>query len=185
MLRAVATVPADVEGLEHARKDAPSVTAEGESLQEPIEGVLIRRPPTHADERGSICEVYDLRWAFTDDPLVYVYHVTIRPGQVKGWVLHREQNDRLFAYGGTLRIVLYDARTDSASFGRLNVLHVGGHDRALISIPAGVWHAVQNVGHDEAAFINLPSQPYRHEDPDKYRLPLDNDVIPYRLPQPR
>jgi dTDP-4-dehydrorhamnose 3,5-epimerase len=50
-----------------------------------------------------------------------------------------------------------------------------------VSIPAGVWHAVQNVGHDEAAFINMPSQPYRHDDPDKYRLPLENDVIPYRL----
>ena len=43
------------------------------------------------------------------------------------------------------------------------------------------WHAVQNVGHEEAAFINMPSQPYRHDDPDKYRLPLENDVIPYRL----
>ena len=40
------------------------------------------------------------------------------------------------------------------------------------------WHAVQNVGHEEAAFINMPSQPYRHDDPDKYRLPLENDVIP-------
>ena len=30
-------------------------------------------------------------------------------------------------------------------------------------------------------FVNLPSQPYRHDDPDKYRLPLENDVIPYRL----
>jgi hypothetical protein len=27
----------------------------------------------------------------------------------------------------------------------------------------------------------MPSEPYRHDDPDKYRLPLDNDVIPYRL----
>ena len=177
----MATIPADVEGLEQARKDAPSVTAAGELLQEPIEGVQIRRPPTHADERGTVCEVFDLRWGFTDDPLVYVYHVTIRPGQVKGWVLHREQNDRLFAYSGTLRVVLYDARAHSESFGRLNVFHVGGHDRALLSIPAGVWHAVQNVGHDEALFINLPSQPDRHADPDKYRLPLDNDVIPDRL----
>jgi dTDP-4-dehydrorhamnose 3,5-epimerase len=80
-----------------------------------------------------------------------------------------------------LRIVVYDARTESASFGRLNIFHLGEHDRALLSIPAGVYHAVQNVGDHEGAFINLPSQPYQHDDPDKYRLPLDNDVIPYRL----
>ena len=28
-------------------------------------------------------------------------------------------------------------------------------------------------------FFNLPSRPYRHADPDKYRLPLKNDVIPF------
>ena len=104
---------------------------------------------------------------------------------MKGWVLHREQNDRMFAFGGIVRIVLYDARTDSDSFGRVNVFHFGEHDRALLSIPAGVWHAVQNVGHKDAAFINLPSRPYQHDDPDKYRLPLDNDVIPYRLSNAR
>ena len=84
-----------------------------------------------------------------------------------------------------LRIVLYDARTESESFGRLNIFHLGEHDRALVSIPAGVYHAIQNVGDHEAAFVNLPSQPYQHDDPDKYRLALDNDVIPYRLSVPR
>jgi dTDP-4-dehydrorhamnose 3,5-epimerase len=176
---------AGIEGLEQAKKDNASVTTDGVPLQEQIAGVQLRRPPTQADERGTITEIYDVRWAFTDDPLVYVYHVTIRPGQVKGWVLHVEQNDRLFAYSGLIRVVLYDARTDSETYGRVNVFHIGGHDRALLGIPAGVWHAVQNVGDQEASFVNLPSQPYLHEDPDKYRLPLDNDVIPYRLTTPR
>jgi len=177
----VETVATRVEGIEQAVKDEATVTSEGASLQEPIDGVSLRRPPTHADERGTITEVYDVRWEFTDDPVVYVYHVTIRPGQIKGWVVHLEQNDRLFAHAGVLKVVLYDARTDSPTFGRLNVFHLGGHDRALLSIPAGVYHAVQNVGDSEGAFVNLPSQPYQHDDPDKYRLPIDNDVIPYRL----
>jgi dTDP-4-dehydrorhamnose 3,5-epimerase len=175
------TVLAGIEGLEKAHKDVASVAADGVRLQQLIIGVELRRTPTHADERGTLCEVFDLRWGFTDDPLVYAYHVTIRPGQLRGWVVHRVQNDRLFAYAGVLRIVLYDARAGSDSFGRLNVFHLGEHDRALLNIPAGVFHAVQNVGDSEAAFINLPSQPYQHDDPDKYRLPPDNDVIPYRL----
>ena len=177
----MATVQAGIEGLEEVTKDRASVTPEGERLQELIDGVQLRRPPTQADHRGTITEVYDLRWGFTEDPLVYVYHVTIHVGQLKGWVVHREQNDRLFAYAGVLKIVLYDARADSATYGRVNVFHLGGHDRALVSIPAGVYHAVCNVGDEEGAFVNLPSRPYEHDDPDKYRLPLDNDVIPYRL----
>jgi dTDP-4-dehydrorhamnose 3,5-epimerase len=174
-------VAAGIDGLERALKDGASVTSAGEDLQERISGVRLRRPPTHADGRGTLTEIYDLRWRFDDDPLVYVYHVTVGPGQVKGWVAHRLQSDRLFVYAGVLRIVLYDGRTDSPTRGTVNVFHLGGHDRALLSIPAGVWHAVQNVGADEGAFVNLPSRPYVHEDPDKHRLPLDNDVIPFRL----
>ena len=172
---------AGIDGLEQAVKDAATVAADGTSLQERIAGVEIRRPPTHADERGTITEIYDLRWGFADDPLVYVYHVTVTPGQTKGWVLHRKQNDRMFVYAGVLRVVLYDAREDSESYRTLNVFHFGSHDRALLSIPAGIWHAVTNVGTTEASFVNLPSRPYDHDDPDKLRLPRDNDVIPYRL----
>ena len=172
---------AGIDGLEQAVQDAATVTADGTSLQERIAGVEIRRAPTHADERGTITEIYDLRWGFTDDPLVYVYHVTVTPGQTKGWVLHREQNDRMFVYGGVLRLVLYDAREDSETYRSLNVFHFGTHDRALLSIPSGVWHAVKNVGVGEASFVNLPSRPYEHGRPDKLRLPRDNDVIPYRL----
>jgi dTDP-4-dehydrorhamnose 3,5-epimerase len=177
----VATLRAGIVGLDTTLRDRPTVTAEGVAIQELIDGVSVRRPPTHVDHRGSICEVYDVRWGFTDDEVVYVYHVTVTPGQVKGWVLHIEQHDRMFVYAGVLRVILFDARVESPTFDRLNVFHFGTHDRALLSIPAGVYHAVKNVGEHEAAFINLPSQPYRHDDPDKYRLPLDNDVIPYRL----
>jgi len=177
----VENVTTGIDDLEQARKDSASVTADGEPLEERIAGVQLRRPPTHADGRGTLTEIYDLRWGLTDDLLVYVYHVTVRPGQVKGWVVHRVQNDRLFVFAGILKIALYDGRTDSATHGLVNVFHLGTHDRALLFVPAGVWHAVQNVGAEEGAFVNLPSRPYIHEDPDKYRLPVDNDVIPYRL----
>jgi len=87
----------------------------------------------------------------------------------------------MFVYGGVLRVVLYDAREDSESYRQLNVFYFGSHDRTLLSIPAGVWHAVTNVGTAEASFVNLPSRPYEHDNPDKLRLPRENDVIPYRL----
>ncbi|HKX47041.1 MAG TPA: dTDP-4-dehydrorhamnose 3,5-epimerase family protein [Gaiellaceae bacterium] len=177
----MATVPAGVDGLDQVRRDQPTVATDGTSLQELIVGVEVRRTPTHADERGTLCEIYDLRWGFMEDPLVYAYLVTIRPGQIRGWALHLEQTDRLFLYAGVLKIVLYDAREDSPTHRRVNVFHFGSHDRALLSIPCGVYHAVQNVGDTEAAFVNLPTRPYEHDDPDKYRLPRENDIIPYRL----
>jgi hypothetical protein len=40
---------------------------------------------------------------------------------------------------------------------------------------------VVNVGPTELRFVNVPTEPYRHERPDKYRLPADTSAIPYQL----
>lgn len=167
-------------GLERAVKDPQTVTRGGDLVQDEIDGVLVRHSVTHADERGTLTEVFDERWEFTTEPVAYVYTSTVRPDRVRGWVVHLEQDDRLFFITGTAKLALYDAREGSETFGRVNVHYFGDHDRALVRIPAGVVHAVKNVGNDDVVFVNLPTQPYAHEDPDKYRFPLD-DSIPYRL----
>jgi hypothetical protein len=41
--------------------------------------------------------------------------------------------------------------------------------------------AVQNVGHAVVVFVNCPTRPFNHADPDKYRLPLDSSSIPFRF----
>ncbi len=163
------------------KKDVQTVTPEGKSVAPLIDGVRTRSAVTIPDDRGSICEIYSNAWNFTDAPLVYVYQVTVRPHKLKGWVVHYKQDDRLFLSQGTLKIVLYDAREASPTHGMLNVLYLSEHNRGLINIPRGVFHAIQNVGDTDALFINLPSRPYDHTDPDKYRLPPNNDVIPYRF----
>jgi dTDP-4-dehydrorhamnose 3,5-epimerase len=170
-----------VAALEATTRDSQTVTAEGRSVQELLEGVRVRPATTQLDERGSICEIYSPAWGFTDEPVVWVYQTTIRPGQAKGWVLHLEQDDRLFFSTGDVKVVLYDARPESPTFGQVNVHCFGESNRGLLRIPAGVYHAIQNVGQHDVVFVNLPTQPYNHERPDKYRLPLDTPEIPYKL----
>jgi dTDP-4-dehydrorhamnose 3,5-epimerase len=162
-------------------KDLKTVNKDGQSIQTPIEGVAIRHAKTIADERGSICEMYDLRWDYHPEPLVYAYHVTIRPKMVKGWVCHEFQDDRSFFSMGEIQVVLYDARPESPTYGKINEFVVGTNNRALLTIPKGVWHALRNIGDCDAVFVNMPTQPFNHDNPDKYRLPLDNDVIPYKF----
>jgi dTDP-4-dehydrorhamnose 3,5-epimerase len=161
-------------------KDPHRVTREGEPVQEALAGVFVRHSVTQADERGTLTEIYDERWELDADTVRFVYTSTIRPGLVRGWVVHLEQDDRLFFIKGTAKLALYDARENSETAGRVTVYYLGDHDRALVRIPAGVVHAVKNVGTDEVVFVNLPTQPYAHDDPDKYRFPLD-DTIPFRL----
>jgi len=73
---------------------------------------------------------------------------------------------------------------DSPTYRLLNVLTISERHRALIVIPRGVYHAIQNIGERTATFINMPTAPYNHADPDKYRLPLKNDLIPFAFEDP-
>jgi len=174
-----ATNSATATATSHALKDQQTVSSEGKPVSRRIHGVLIDQRPMHEDERGSLQEIYDPAWGLHPDPLVYAYCVTIRPHQVKGWVVHRLQDDRLFVIRGVFRVALFDDRPESPTHRMLNVFVWSDHRRGLLVIPMGVFHAIQNIGSDEACFINLPTRPYSHEDPDKYRLPLRNDYIPF------
>jgi dTDP-4-dehydrorhamnose 3,5-epimerase len=159
------------------------VTASGERLGQRIEGVIVRRAVTQTDERGTLCEILNPAWGVHPAPLVYVYQFTVRPGKIKGWHSHRLHDDRIFISHGEVKVVLYDSRPESSTHGLINEIFRSGLDRDLMVIPAGVYHAHQNVGSDDAGFISMPSRPYNHDDPDVYRLPVNNDVIPYRFEQ--
>ncbi|HNA04332.1 MAG TPA: dTDP-4-dehydrorhamnose 3,5-epimerase family protein [Rhodocyclaceae bacterium] len=156
-----------------------TVTPEGKSVAPLIDGVKIHHPVTHQDERGTLCEVYSRSWKFDDVSMVHAYLVTVRPGKVKGWAIHHVQIDRYFFVSGTLKLVLYDARKDSPTRGMINEFYFGELNRALVSVPPGIYHAVENVGTVDGLMFNIPSEPYRYEAPDKSLLPLENDVIPY------
>ena len=164
-----------------ARKDASTVNEQGVRKGIVIQGVVARPAVSHIDDRGTMCEVYDPAWGATDFPLVTVSLYTIRPGVAKGWVVHRRQDDRNFLAQGRVKWVLYDDRPESPTYREIQELYVGEYSRQLVVIPRGVFHAVQNVGEVEAIIVDMPSVRYNHEDPDKYRLPLVNDVIPYRF----
>ena len=74
-----------------------------------------------------------------------------------------------FAYTFTIRPGIKELRKVSLS----------EHHRCLVSIPAGVWHSDRNVGAKDAVVINVPTQPFEHDAPDKLKLPLDTPRIPH------
>jgi dTDP-4-dehydrorhamnose 3,5-epimerase len=158
-------------------KRAQSVTPEGKYVAPTIDGVRVRPAITHPDKRGSVCEIISEGWF--DEPIVHVYEITIRPGVVKGWVKHELQDDRLFMAAGSVRVVLYDDREGSSTRGLVTEHCFDEHTRALVRIPAGVWHAVENIGLTDLKMINSPTRVYNHESPDKWELPLDTELIPF------
>jgi dTDP-4-dehydrorhamnose 3,5-epimerase len=162
-------------------RDPSLVSADGESKQKLPHGVTIRNAITHVDGRGSVCEIFDTRWGWSEEPVPFVYTYSLRPGMIKGWGMHKLHEDRYFILLGDMEIVMYDARPESPTYKLVATVVLAEHQRRLVNIPTGIWHANHNIGSKDVFVINLPTQPYNHESPDKYRLPLDTDLIPYQF----
>jgi dTDP-4-dehydrorhamnose 3,5-epimerase len=165
-----------------ATKDAATVTAVGRPTQPLIEGVTIRRLLTHTDGRGTLTELFDPRWQFHPDPLVFAYSFTIRPGVVKGWNLHCRHEDRYALLQGEMDLVLFDPRPESPTYGKVCRIALSEKDRCIVNVPVHVWHADHNIGDRDVVVVNFPTVQYDHTNPDKWRLPIDTPLIPHRFP---
>jgi dTDP-4-dehydrorhamnose 3,5-epimerase len=58
---------------------------------------------------------------------------------------------------------------------------VSEYDRKLVNIPRNVWHADHNIGSKDLLVVNFPTLVYDHANPNKLRLPIDSDLIPYEF----
>ncbi len=165
--------------LSSAIRDKATVSPGGVPLARLADGVTFYDVPTHRDDRGSVFEVFDPRKNWHPDPLVFCYCFTIRPGYVKGWGLHKLHEDRYFVLSGEMKVVLYDVRPESPTYGEISAVVLTADNRRLMNIPRNVWHADHNIGGSEVIIINFPTIQYDYASPDKYRLPIDTPLVPY------
>jgi len=156
-------------------KDPVTVDSKGNRLQNLIDGVILHPLVAHTDERGNVIELYHPAFELPGGPVGGVTLVTIRPGKVKGWVKHLKSDDRVSVLAGTAHVVLFDDRPDSPTYEMVNEFFISTQNPQTILIPMNVYHAVRNVGHDTLTFIDMPEIAYNHADPDKYRLPVENE----------
>ncbi len=165
-----------------------------------INGVEIKKLKLIPDERGFLMEM--LR---CDDPIFdkfgQVYITGCRGGAAKAWHYHKKQDDYFVCVSGKTLVVLCDLRKDSSTYKEVNefileaplcknneltvptAVPVGRQGRqVLLKIPAWVAHGFTALDCDEARIINIPTKPYRYDDPDELRFPWDSEEIPYNWP---
>jgi len=143
-----------------------------------IEGVKIKKLKTIPDERGRLVEI------LRNDDDVYkkfgqVYITTNYPGVVKAWHMHSLQEDNVCCISGMIKLVLFDGRKKSTSFGKLMELFIGNNNMNLIQIPKNIYHGWKCISQTESIVINIPDRTYNYDNPDEIRLPFDTDKIPY------
>ena len=143
-----------------------------------IEGVKVKQLRVIPDERGRLMEI--LR---CDDDLFQTfgqaYMTTAYPGVVKGWHYHKIQTDAMAVVRGMMKLVLYDSREDSPTYGVVNEFFFGEHNPLLIQIPPFVFHGFKAISDYEAIVINIPTEPYNYDNPDEFRVHPHQNTIPY------
>jgi len=101
----------------------------------------------------------------------------------KGWNIHEHHEDRYTVIQGEMSVAMYDGREDSPTFGQCFFVLLSERRRRSLTMPIGVWHCDYNLGEKEVVFVNCPTGgAYNYENPDKLRLPLYSEKIPYQLP---
>lgn len=166
--------------LEGATLDEQSTDAEWNLMgRRLIEGVEVREVRNVPKGNGMLTEIFRRDWFPGEVVVDQVFQAVVEANCVSAWHAHAETIDRLFVNQGLLRIVLYDARRESPTFGQINELVHGLHRPALVVVPPRVWHGVQNLRNRPGALLNLPDRGYRYDAPDHWRLPADSEAIPY------
>jgi len=143
-----------------------------------IEGVIVKKLRVMPDERGFLIELLRSdEEAFKEFGQVYL--TTCYPGVVKGWHYHKKQMDNFICVKGMAKVVLYDNRENSPTYGEVNEFFIGEQNYSRITIPPMVIHGFKGVSKEMAYIINCPNKLYNYDNPDEYRLPFDSDEIPY------
>lgn len=145
--------------------------------REPIDGVRTKTLRVIPDDRGWLMEI--LR---ADDPFFekfgQAYVSATYPGVVKAWHYHRRQVDHFACVAGMVKLVLVDTRDDSPSRGRINEFFLGDRSPILVRVPNLVYHGWKCISQVPSLVVNVPTEPYRYDDPDEYRLE-PHGTLPY------
>lgn len=165
--------------IEGCTKDKQSITSDWVVPRQLIDGIRVKEVKSVLTDRKVLTEVIRRDWCLDGAGIDQVFQVQFSPGAITAWHAHQFTTDRLFVNSGQLKIVLYDARQGSRTFGTINEFRWGSMRPALICVPAGVWHGVQNDSKETASLLNIVDKAYCYEDPDHWRLPWNTDKIPY------
>ena len=144
-----------------------------------IDGVNTKQAKVVTDERGRLMEMIR-----RDEPDFFtgfgqVYMTTAYPGVVKGWHYHHKQDDNFVVVRGMVKLVLYDRRFDSPTYGEIAQFILGEHNPLVVHIPREVAHGFKGIGTEEAIIINLVTEPYNYASPDEFRIDPHGGEIPY------
>ena len=154
----------------------------------PLDGVRTLRLNRFTDERGFLMEIFrarsnhagsrDLAEFFEGIPVVQMnLSVVDAPDHIKGLHYHLKQDDVwFFPPPSKAKVILYDIRKGSPSFGRTQTVVAGGGQDLLVRIPAGVAHGYRPLT-NPCSLLYLVTETFDPASPDEFRIPWDHPAV--------
>ena len=138
-----------------------------------VQVIPLRRIP---DERGTIMHM--MRATDTHfQQFGEIYFSTVYRGVVKGWHRHHEMTLNYACVFGRIKLVIYDERQDSPTFGEMMEIFLGPDNYSLVIIPPEVWNGFKGMNDPYAIVANCCT--HVHNPARSERLDPFNNHIPY------
>ncbi len=141
-----------------------------------INGIIIKPLIKHEDNRGWLIELFRKDIISEITPAMCYISLTY-PEVVRGPHEHLEQTDYFCFFSSTFKLILWDNRKDSSTYGNKMSLKAGENDPKIVIVPPGVVHAYKNIGNKAGMVVNFPDKLYagwgRKEKVDEVRYEND------------
>jgi dTDP-4-dehydrorhamnose 3,5-epimerase len=150
-----------------------------------ITGVICSPLTVYTDQRGWLAEIFRQDEVSPEHVPMMAYVSVTNPGVARGPHAHQYQTDLFCFYGpGDFRVVLWDNRPDSPTFGIRQDFLLGESSPAALIVPPGVVHGYKNVSAGPGFVCNMANRLYcgrgRQEPVDEIRFE-DDPQSPFRL----
>lgn len=141
-----------------------------------INGVIQSSLKQFHDDRGKVMHMLRVTDAHFKG-FGEVYFSWIYPDIIKAWHKHEKMIMNYAVPIGSIKVVLYDDRVESPSFGEFNEFYMNSENYYLLTIPNGIWYGFKVVGDKSAMIVNCSTIP--HDPQEILRISPFDSLIPY------
>ena len=145
-------------------------------MKKNIEGVEITPLKIISDDRGSVMHM------MRNDSKVFdkfgeIYFSTIFKDKIKAWHLHKEATLNYACVYGEVKLVLFDERKGSSTFGEYQELLLSLKNYNLITIPPNIWNGFKGRNDQFSIIANCLNLP--HNEKEMVRLDVKDNRFKY------
>lgn len=146
-------------------------------MTENIHGVKITPLKIISDHRGAVMHMMRNDSAIFDK-FGEIYFSTIFENKIKAWHLHKDATLNYACVYGNVKLVLFDEREKSETFGQYQELFLSPKNYSLITIPPNIWNGFKGINKEHSIIANCLNLP--HNEKEMVRLEMDDVRFNYK-----